>query len=47
MTSCCHQIDYSQMEFIIKQLKEQLHEYELKDRDYNELQCRYRHLHVE
>ncbi len=44
MSSYCRHIDCSEREFIIKQLKEQVNNYEQKDRDYNELQCRYKDL---
>ncbi len=47
MSVCCVGIDCSEKDFIIKQLKEQLYEYECKDRDMNELQCRFKHLQNE
>jgi hypothetical protein len=44
MSNYCNRIDCCERVFIIKQLKEQVLNYEQKDKDYNELQCRYRHL---
>jgi hypothetical protein len=47
MSNNCHLIDCTERDFLIKQLKEQLYQYECKDRDYNELYSSYRHLQNE